>query len=62
MYEVEEELDLPDDKDFHILKDELIRLTSVKAKEIGIDKYVLRRVVVYDELNNRTIDNTSVKN
>ena len=56
VYEVEEELDLPDDKDFHILKDELIRLTGVKAKEIGIDKYVLRRVVVYDELNNRTIE------
>lgn len=56
VYEVVEELDLPDDKDFHILKDELIRLTGVKAKEIAVGKYVLRRIVVYDELNNRTIE------
>lgn len=56
VYESIEEKELPDDKDHHILKDELIRLTSVKAQESGIDNYILRRVVVYDELNNRTIE------
>ena len=48
VYESICEKELPVDKDQHILKDELIRLTGKKAKEIGIDQVVLRRIVVYD--------------
>lgn len=55
-YEVIEELDLPDGEDEHILIDELIRLTGVKAKAIGLDKVVLRRVVAYNEKTNTTIE------
>ncbi len=48
VYESICEKELPVDKDQHILKDELIRLTGKKAKEVGIDQIILRRVVVYD--------------
>ena len=37
VYESICEKELPVDKDQHILKDELIRLTSKKAEEVGID-------------------------
>ena len=40
--------ELPVDKDQHILKDELIRLSGKKAVEVGIDQVILRRIVVYD--------------
>jgi hypothetical protein len=56
VYEVIEELDLPDDIDQHILKDELIHLTGTKAKALGLDKEVLRRVVVYNEERNTVIE------
>jgi hypothetical protein len=56
VYEVIEELDLPDDTDQHILKDELIHLTGTKAKAIRLDKEVLRRVVVYNEERNTVIE------
>ena len=49
VYESIDELDLPDDQDQHILKDEIIHLTGTKAKAIGLEKEVLRRVVVYHE-------------
>lgn len=55
-YEVLEELDLPDEKDHHILKDELIRLTGKAAKKAGMDEQILRRVVVYREEDNKTIE------
>lgn len=55
-YESVEELDLPDGKDEHILKDEIIRLTGKKAIECGMDKELLRRVVVYKENDNKTIE------
>lgn len=55
-YEVVEELDLPDGEDEHILIDELIRLTGIKAKAIGLDKITLRRVVAYNEEANTTIE------
>lgn len=48
VYESICERELPVDKDQHILKDELIRLTGKKAVETGIDQVVLRRIVVYD--------------
>jgi hypothetical protein len=56
VYETVTEKDLPDDKDHHILKDEIIRLTSAKACKVGMDKIFLRRVVVYDEKANDTIE------
>ncbi|MDO9635309.1 MAG: IS4 family transposase [Paludibacter sp.] len=56
VYETTVELDLPDGKDENILKDEIIRLTSIKAIESGMDKEKLRRVVVYKEDENKTIE------
>lgn len=56
VYDVVKELDLPQDKDQHILKDELIVLTSAAAIKAGIDKVVLRRVAAYDEKNNKVIE------
>ena len=47
MVRIEDGNDLPDDKDHHILKDELIRLMGKAAKDAGIDQQVLRKVVVY---------------
>jgi len=55
-YETIEELDLPDGKDEHILKDEIIRLTSTKAIESGMNQEKLRRVVVYKEDENKVIE------
>ncbi len=56
LYEFVRELDLPDDKDFHILKDEAIRLTGKAAVETRMDKVDLRRVVVYIEEDKRVIE------
>lgn len=48
VYEVVQELELPDNDDQHILKDELIYLTGTKAKANGLSEELLRRIVVYD--------------
>lgn len=56
VYEVIEERALPDGKEHNIIKDELIRLNGKKAIENGIDQFILRKVVVYDPLNERTIE------
>jgi len=56
VYQSIEELNLPDDKDFHILKDEIIRLTGNEAIKSGINKYLLRRVAVYNIENKKTIE------
>lgn len=56
VYEVIEELELPDNKDQDILKDEIIELTSTKAKEAGIAAYKLRLVHVYKEDENKVIE------
>ena len=48
VYESICEKELPIDKDQHVLKDELIRLTGKKAVEVGIDQVIVRRIVVYD--------------
>jgi len=56
LYESVREYDLPDDKDEHILKDEIIRLTGKAAVENGIDQVEFRRVVVYIEEDNRTVE------
>jgi hypothetical protein len=56
VYEVVEELELPDKEDQHILKDELIHLTGTKAKEAKIENDILRRVVVYNEERNTVLE------
>lgn len=55
VYETIEELDLKDDDDDHILKDEVIRFSSAKAKEAGIDQIPMRRIAIYKEDDNKTI-------
>ena len=54
-YETLEELELPEGTDQHILKDEIIRLTSNKAVETGISEHKLRLVHVYKEDENKVI-------
>ncbi|MFO7844099.1 MAG: IS4 family transposase [Bacteroidales bacterium] len=54
-YETIEELDLPDNVDQNILKDEIIQLTSNKAIETGISEHKLRLVHVYKEDENKVI-------
>lgn len=54
-YETVRELELPDGKDPHILKDEIIRLNSEKAVETGISQHPLRLVHVYKEDQNKVI-------
>ncbi|MBU3927212.1 MAG: IS4 family transposase [Bacteroidetes bacterium] len=55
LYESIEELDLPDDKDQDILKDELIRFTSKEAKKAGLEDTVFRLVTVYKADENKVI-------
>ena len=55
VYETIEELDLKDEDDDHILKDEVIRFSSAKAKEAGIDQIPMRRIAIYKEDDNKTI-------
>ena len=55
VYETIRELELPDTDDQHILKDEIIRLSSAKAKETGISDYDLRLVHVWKEDDNKVI-------
>jgi len=54
-YETVEELDLPDNIDQNILKDEIIRLTSKRAIKTGISEHKLRLVHVYKEDENKVI-------
>lgn len=56
VYEEIEELDLPEEEDHHILKDQLIHLTGTKAMKIGLEKETLRRVVVYHEKKNTVLE------
>ena len=46
---------MPDDKDFHILKDEIIHLTGQSAVEQELNTVELRRVSVYIEEDDRFI-------
>ena len=61
IYEVIEELDLPDGKDQDILKDEVIRLSSPKAQKTGINKFKFRLIKVYKEEDNKVIEIISNK-
>ena len=54
-YQTIKELELPEHKDAHILKDQIIRLNSVKAIETGIAEHDLRLVHVYKEDENKVI-------
>jgi hypothetical protein len=56
VYEVIEELELPENEDQHILIDELIHLTGVKAKKVRLESDILRRVVVYNEDRKTTLE------
>ncbi len=56
VYQPIKERELPEHTDQHILLDEEIMLTSAKATEAGMGDYALRRVVVYDDLQQRTIE------
>jgi len=56
VYEVIQERDLPDEDDQHVLLDEEIRLTGKPAVKTGINKVRLRRIVVYIEKGNRTVE------
>ena len=55
LYESVEELDLPDDRDQNILKDELIKFTSKDAKNAGLEGKMFRLVSVYKEDENKVI-------
>jgi FOG: Transposase and inactivated derivatives len=56
LYKRVRESDLPDDKDYLILKDEIIHLSGKSAKETGINRKELRRVAVYIEEDKRVIE------
>jgi len=56
LYESVREYELPDDKDEHILKDEIIKLSGKAAAENGMDQVELRRIVVYIAEGNRTVE------
>lgn len=58
LYESIPECDLPDDKDEHILKNEIMRLTGKSAIDNGMNMVELRCVVVYIEEGNRTVELT----
>lgn len=55
LYESVRENDLPEGKDEHILKDEIILLKGSAATKNGVDQIEFRRVVVYIEEGNRTV-------
>lgn len=54
LFETVSENDLPEDKNHHILKDEIIRLTGTNTP----NQYpqTLRRVAIYDQENNKVIE------
>jgi hypothetical protein len=53
-YKTIKELDLPDNRHQHILKDEIIKLTGIKSKNKYPKK--LRRVAIWDNENNQVIE------
>ncbi|HUH27599.1 IS4 family transposase [Gelidibacter sp.] len=56
VYQTVLELDLPDNEDQDIIKDEIIVLTSNKALETGINEHQLRLVHVYKQDENKVIE------
>ena len=55
-YEVIKEREQPADREQDILCDQEIMLTGTQAAKSGIEQYAMRRVVVYDAENDRTIE------
>lgn len=55
-YEVLSERELPANSDAHILVDQEILLTGKKAVDAGLGDLALRRVIIYDEEQDRTIE------
>ena len=55
VYETIRELELPDNIDQNILKDEIIKLTSPKANSVGISEHELRLVHVWKEDEQKVI-------
>jgi len=60
-YKSSYELDLPADKDFEILKDEVIHLSGKQAVESGLNKIPLRKVAVMIEEMDRKTKKKSIK-
>jgi hypothetical protein len=56
LYKVVEERELPDNEDQHVLLDEEIRLTGKPVIKTKMNQVRLRRIVVYIEEDNRTIE------
>jgi len=56
LFETIEELDLPQDTDQDILKDQIIKLSSPKAEKVGIAEQRLRLVSVYKPDENKVIE------
>jgi len=56
VYDSIEEIDLPDQKDQDIVKDEIIQLSSKQAIKTGIQQQKLRLVSVYKEDENKIIN------
>ena len=56
VYETLSELDLPENKDQDILKDEIIQLTSAKAIKKGVSEIKYRLVSVYKADENKVIN------
>jgi len=55
-YDSIRELELDDKENQDILKDEIIKLNGIKAKECGINQHKLRLVHVYKEDENKVIE------
>jgi hypothetical protein len=55
VYQTIEEFDLKDEDDDHILKDEVIQFSGIKAEESGIDQISMRRIAIYKEDDDKTI-------
>jgi len=56
VYQVIEELELPEGEDENILIDELIHLTGTKAQALHLETEIFRRVVAFHEEKNTTIE------
>ena len=56
LYESLQELDLPDDEDQDIIKDEIVILKSPKAIETDINEQKQRLVHVYKQDENKVIE------
>jgi hypothetical protein len=56
LYQSVIEMVLPADKDEHILKDEIIKFTSLAAEKAGMKDVLMRRVAVFIPQDNRTVE------